>query len=114
MINELTIQTSDTLLAEDLKTANIQNLKVTERRIVCKTATPEPSTVPQIIYVIVQAGSIVALNRFSSWLYKRFVNKKPDIATINNTNVVDNSVNITTIIHNHAQPAGDQKNSKKD
>lgn len=97
-----------------MKAANIQNLKVTERRIVCKTAIPDTSMIPQIVDVIVQAGSIVALNRFSSWLYKRFVNKKPDIATINNTNIVDNSVNITTIIHNHAQPAGDQKNSKKD
>ncbi len=114
MINKLTIQTSDILLAEDLKAAGIQNLKVTERSLVCKTATLEPSTIPQIIDVIVQAGSIVALNRFSSWLYKRFVNKKPNIATINNTNVVDNSVNITTIVHNHAQPTSDQKNSKQD
>jgi len=114
LINDLTIETSDINLADDLKAADIQNLKVTERRIVCKTATPEISTIPPIIYVIVQAGSVVALNIFATWLYDRFVSKKPNIATINNTNVVDNSVNITTIIHNHAQPASDQKNSKKD
>lgn len=96
---ELEICTSDKNLVTDLWAEKIPDITVAKRMSVCDSAEWIPAA-EELATIIITSSSTVALSLFSSWLYDRIKNKKPDKTTINNTNIVNNPKEITIIINN--------------
>lgn len=96
---KIEICTSDKSLVTDLWAEKIPDITVGKRMSVCDSAEWIPAA-EELTTIIVTSASTVALSLFSSWLYDRIKNKKPDKTTVNNTNVVNNPKEITIIINN--------------
>lgn len=111
-IVSIEIKTSDKSLISDLKDVNIPDLKIAQRLSFCDSAEWIPPA-EKLIAVIIDSSSAIALSLLSSWLYDRFIKKKPNETTINNTNIVNNPENITIVINNSIQIIKDNENNQK-
>jgi hypothetical protein len=94
------LKTSDKALFHELSTEKIPGIKVGMRMgfMDCAESTTEISAVVTLAITIIGP---VAKDLLSSWLKERFTKKMPEVATINNTNIVNNIENMTVIINNY-------------
>ena len=106
MLNRpLKIISSDGSLLKDLQESNIPGIKVEYSILTCDS--PDWVPPPEAIWVLVSfvggvAGNI-AVNMLSSWLYERIKNNRPNTASIDNHNVVNNPEQIAVVINNYIQ-----------
>jgi hypothetical protein len=96
---KIELKTSDKSLFNDLAVEKIPGVKVGMRMgfTDCAECTPVVDAIVTLTITIIggSAGSLLA-----SFLKERFINKVPEIATINNQSVVNNIENIAITINN--------------
>ena len=112
MVTLLLLPSFASILISDLRAENIPNLQVFQRSFICNSA-ELANTTEKIITIIIESSSAVALSLFSSWLYNRFKMKKPDNATINDTDIVNNIENINITVNNYIQIIQNDESNKK-
>ena len=98
MTVRLTITTSDQELCGALQSEKIPHLTV---RVPTRDSIEWLPSPTATFTFFIETSKVIALSLFSRWLYDRLVKKKPDKASVDNTDVVNDPTKVTVIISNY-------------